>query len=257
MGHEFPAGRRADLIEISYILSWSRRIALRVVSGASVMCFSATASFTAGAVLVPMGIVTLSRARSWREAPLAAIPVLFGIQQVAEGALWLRLEAQTADVITIALTHAFLAFAEVIWPMLVPVSAILSEPDIRRRRLIRLFVPYGLAVGLYLLFGMIHSPYQASILGHSILYDSDFPHIVGIEYIYLVGVTVPLLLSSHRMIVLMGIVNAVLLVFAKSAYMATYVSVWCFLAAIASILVFQHFRIASKAPTVSRSGSLA
>lgn len=39
------------------------------------MCFSATASFTAGAVLVPIGIVTVSRARSWRELPLAAIPV--------------------------------------------------------------------------------------------------------------------------------------------------------------------------------------
>ncbi|RRJ46375.1 hypothetical protein EIM03_29860 [Pseudomonas aeruginosa] len=53
------------------------------------MCFSAPASFTAAAVLLGLGTVTMRRARSRRELPYAAIPLLFGVQQLLEGMLWL------------------------------------------------------------------------------------------------------------------------------------------------------------------------
>ena len=51
------------------------------------MCFSAPASFTAAAVLLGLGTVTMRRARSRRELPYAAIPLLFGVQQLLEGML--------------------------------------------------------------------------------------------------------------------------------------------------------------------------
>lgn len=53
------------------------------------MCFSATASFAAGAGLLVVGAITLRQARRRAEMPFAAIPLLFGIQQLIEGALWL------------------------------------------------------------------------------------------------------------------------------------------------------------------------
>ncbi|MEP7005137.1 MAG: DUF6629 family protein, partial [Sphingomonas bacterium] len=53
------------------------------------MCFSATASFTAGAGLLIIGAVTVRRARTAAELPFALVPALFGVQQVIEGALWL------------------------------------------------------------------------------------------------------------------------------------------------------------------------
>ena len=52
------------------------------------MCFSATASYTAGVLLVGMGGVVLSRVREKREIAYAAIPLLFGIQQLSEGLVW-------------------------------------------------------------------------------------------------------------------------------------------------------------------------
>jgi hypothetical protein len=45
------------------------------------MCFSATASFSAGAFLLGLGSLTLKSARSPRERMFAAIPLLFAIQQ--------------------------------------------------------------------------------------------------------------------------------------------------------------------------------
>jgi hypothetical protein len=51
------------------------------------MCFSAEASFTASAALVPCGVycLTVARYRNPNYEPLALIPFFFGIQQFAEG----------------------------------------------------------------------------------------------------------------------------------------------------------------------------
>jgi len=47
------------------------------------MCFSAEASFTAAAVLVPAGAVSMVRAYKTdrRYLPIATLPLLFGLQQ--------------------------------------------------------------------------------------------------------------------------------------------------------------------------------
>ncbi|THD66260.1 DUF6629 family protein, partial [Phenylobacterium sp.] len=55
------------------------------------MCFSATASFTAAAVTGSLGLVAMARTRQLHDLPLAATPVLFAVQQVTEGLIWLRL----------------------------------------------------------------------------------------------------------------------------------------------------------------------
>ena len=54
------------------------------------MCFSAEASFTAAAVLVPFGALSMTRAYKTdpRYIPIATLPLLFGLQQALEGAVW-------------------------------------------------------------------------------------------------------------------------------------------------------------------------
>lgn len=51
------------------------------------MCFSASASFIAGASLSAIGVATLRRVESKKEIPFATIPLLFGIQQLIEGVI--------------------------------------------------------------------------------------------------------------------------------------------------------------------------
>lgn len=53
------------------------------------MCFSDTASVTADALLTGVGTLTLRSASRPRELPFAAIPLLFAIQSVGEGVIWL------------------------------------------------------------------------------------------------------------------------------------------------------------------------
>jgi hypothetical protein len=55
------------------------------------MCFSASASFTAAAVIVPIGIYGTHIARTTGQkayAPLAMTPAFFGTQQFVEGLQW-------------------------------------------------------------------------------------------------------------------------------------------------------------------------
>ena len=70
------------------------------------MCFSATASFSAGVVLIGLGTLTLRAASHPRELLLAAIPLLFGMQQVIEGAIWLTFLYE-APLWNSVMTHLF------------------------------------------------------------------------------------------------------------------------------------------------------
>ena len=207
------------------------------------MCFSAPASFAAAAVLSVVGVATLRSARGWRETPLAAVPLLFALQQYAEGLLWLRLEGGEADRWSVILAHLFLLVAEVVWPILVPLAALLLEPEARRRRWMAPFALLGGAVGAVLLAAMIVSPYQPSIRQHSILYANSIEHIAGSELFYVAAVAAPLLLSSRRTIFAIGVMDAALFFVARYLYSATYVSVWCFFAAAVSVLIAAHFHV--------------
>jgi hypothetical protein len=90
------------------------------------MCFSATASFVAGALLLPSGAATLAIA--WKKGqrqklPLAAAPLLFGLQQTLEGMVWLGIQTQPPLATTghpvgpVVAALAYLFFAYVFWPV--------------------------------------------------------------------------------------------------------------------------------------------
>ena len=53
------------------------------------MCFSAPASFIAGTALTSIGVAALRQTKTGSEIPFAMIPLLFGVQQLIEGVIWL------------------------------------------------------------------------------------------------------------------------------------------------------------------------
>jgi len=55
------------------------------------MCFSTTASFSAGVVLNVIGFATLKKMHHKSQLLFAAIPLIFGVPQLAEGALRVEL----------------------------------------------------------------------------------------------------------------------------------------------------------------------
>ena len=137
------------------------------------MCFSATASFSAGAVLVGLGTLTLKSASRPREMVFAAIPVLFAVQQLSEGVIWLTFRYE-APQLNAAMTVVYSFFSHVLWPVYVPVAVLLMEPSGWRRRALLAFVAAGIAVGAYLLYALVVYPIVSQPIGHHIEYVS--PH---------------------------------------------------------------------------------
>ena len=124
------------------------------------MCFSATASFSAGTVLFGIGALTLRSAlaaRQRRALLFAAIPILFAIQQLIEGAIWLTFTAD-APRLNAVMTHAYSFFSHVLLPVVVPLAVMLMEPNGWRRRALIAFVAAGAAVGAYLLYVLMAFP---------------------------------------------------------------------------------------------------
>ncbi len=80
------------------------------------MCFSATASFSAGAVLLGLGTLTLKSTRHRNELPFAAIPLLFAIQQLSEGVIWLTFSHE-APLLNTVMTYVYSFFSHALWPV--------------------------------------------------------------------------------------------------------------------------------------------
>lgn len=204
------------------------------------MCFSATASFTAGTALIAVGAVTLHRSEGRNELPLAAVPLLFGLQQVSEGLLWVSLNNGLAGLQSWS-TYIFSLFSHVLWPIFVP-FAILMVEDVRwRRKAISVFLVLGLGVGLYLLYFLVRFPVTAHVHERSISYVSPHFYIAVVLAIYLLATCITGLFSSHKCIKIFGVLAFVLAIAAAVVSITTFVSVWCFFAAVLSLLILVHF----------------
>ena len=101
------------------------------------MCFSATASFATAAATGAMGVVTVMRVDNVREAPLAAIPLVFCVQQAIEGALWVTLGHGADANLSGVLANAYIVIALMFWPVFAPFAAGLIEQARPNRLIIR------------------------------------------------------------------------------------------------------------------------
>jgi hypothetical protein len=91
------------------------------------MCFSATASFGAGIVLSAIGVASLKKVIHPSQTLFAAIPILFAVQQLCEGFLWLALTHPGYSFLQDFTTYLFLSFAQVLWPLYVPLAVYLFQ----------------------------------------------------------------------------------------------------------------------------------
>ncbi len=218
------------------------------------MCFSAPASFTAAALIGSVGALTVGTAATRldrRVLPFAFFPVLFAAQQVVEGLLWLDLAGPEPGAWRTVLVHMFQGYAEVFWPTFAPLAALLMEPDRRRRRLIFVCLVVGVCLSVYLLIAMIGHRYAATVWNGHIVYWNDYRYPRGIEVPYVFATTVSLLLSSHRAVQLLAVVILIGFAVAYVSFHLAYISVWCFFAAVASVLVYVHIRQAGALPQTS------
>jgi len=202
------------------------------------MCFSATASFTAAAVLSAAGIASIKKAPHKRDWFLAAIPLLFGIQQFFEGMIWIM---PSHPFLTQIFVVCFLVFATVVWPFYIPLAVWSHEVDAHRKKALKVLVVVGAIGSLYMFWLGLIQPTTLSFHEHSVRYSIPNPISVWGILMYIAVVTSAFLLSTKHFLNWFGLTMLFLAWFSWGIYEATFTSVWCFFAALISFSLYFYF----------------
>ncbi len=204
------------------------------------MCFSATASFASGIILTGVGVAALSTTKHRSEWVFAGIPLLFGIQQIAEGFTWLTLmHSEYMQWQTLAI-NCFLFFAHILWPFWIPLSVYLMEKEPVRKKIYAAILGLGIILAISELYCMIVFPTIAIVNEHHIDYTVAFPRWYAIvtEGMYFVVTLVPCYISSVKKMWLFGYCLTLTLVMSAIFYKMYVVSVWCFFAGLTSVVIY-------------------
>ncbi len=209
------------------------------------MCFSAVASFTTAALLLPLGVYAsrLAWLKDSRYLSLTVVPICFGIQQGMEGMEWLSLPSNQADVSRFwALGFLFFAYGFWLVGPAIAMWTIERRPRIKSQLLTIALIGFLFAASLYLpLF--IHPDWltivvrQASIVYQTQLIYDRFLSRDMVHFIYLIIVLYPLYLSNlDRVRVFAGLI-AISMIISTLFFSYAFVSIWCFWAALLSLYI--------------------
>ena len=221
------------------------------------MCFSASVSYSAAAVLVTTGVYAVQQARRLHPSyrMWALVPVYFGLQQAFEGRVWQELDAGDASA-AVPFALGFHFFSHFLWLWWLPLCSYLVEPGQTsklgklRKRVIGGCAMFGAFAGTMVYSVVLFHPewMSVSVRVHSIAYDFSVPwrssfHLpITPAALYALTILVPLLFSSHRLIRIFGGLVALSMLLASEAYGYAYVSVWCFFAAVLSLYLVYMIR---------------
>ncbi len=201
------------------------------------MCFSATASFASSALLLLISCVTIFKTGiKSKRLMFACIPLLFSIQQACEGLIWNALSSNQSAIIY---AYLYLWFVFIVWPLWMPV-AIMRMNKIKNNMF---FIPIasGALVALTGLIAALYATPMPSIIEHHIYYSFDLPQsfftlgTIG----YLIATITPFFMSSVAMMPWMGALIAASYVISYIFYYQFILSIWCFFAALLSIIVLK------------------
>jgi hypothetical protein len=202
------------------------------------MCFSATGSFGVAAVLAGVGVVAATQKKADAHHILAATPLLFAVQQAAEGVVWWTIDDPDGSTLHLASVAVFLGFALVVYPTWSPLALFLPERDPRRRKVLGGLLAFGACVSIYAAALLIQQRPVARVANHSITYDYDKVGSALVLALYLPGyvipTVVPFFVSTMKHAKLMGGVLVLGLCATFVIKRQALTSVWCFFAAVMS-----------------------
>ncbi|MBF2089938.1 MAG: hypothetical protein IGR80_15560 [Synechococcales cyanobacterium K44_A2020_017] len=209
------------------------------------MCFSATASFSISAALLPIGGWCINKA--WQSdrhyLPLAVFPLAFGIQQAIEGMVWLGLDANNSAMVAAAAT-GFIFFSHGFWLVWTPFMALMIETRSRLRRLWQIMTLLGMILAAYFLVPLALNPtwLTVTIQERSLTYIlqdlTPYPSLEALgRSLYISTILAPLLLVNQSAVQRLGWLVLGALVIVSRFFSSGLVSTWCYFAAVASLYV--------------------
>lgn len=206
------------------------------------MCFSATASFCASAILTVAGVAALRRVETKSQIPFASIPVIFAFQQFIEGFVWLSLTHPEYNHLQNIPVTIFLLIAQPVWAFWVPFSFFLIvEKYSKTEKVMKVLLGFSSVVSIFLACRIFFYPVGASITPLHIHYELYYPHallstIVAVFY-FIATIVPPFLVGLKRMTTL-GLLNLMSFIITFVFFENYVISIWCFFAALISWEVF-------------------
>lgn len=204
------------------------------------MCFSPEASFAGGIIIFAIGIATVRKVHKPSQLVFASIPLFFGIQQFAEGFLWLTIPHPEYGYIQKFSATIFLIMAQVLWPIMIALSVLLMEENKKRKKTLRVLLAMGISLSSYYAYCLTFYNVSPKIMGYHIKYVTDFPKTFSVLAftVYLIATITPLFVSSIKKTHLLGVLMSGSCLVTAIFFTQYLVSVWCFFAALMSGVIF-------------------
>jgi len=208
------------------------------------MCFSPEASFAGGIIISTIGIATVKKVHKPSQLVFASIPLFFGIQQIAEGFLWLTFPYPEYETIQKISTYTFLVMAQVLWPLIIPGSVLLMEENKTKKKVLKTLLLLGLSLALYYSFCLLLYNVSPQIMDYHIQYKTDFPRSLRIPVFvaYLIVTITPLFVSTVKKTHLLGLLMFLSCLVTALFFRQYLTSVWCFFAALISGVIYWILR---------------
>lgn len=218
------------------------------------MCFSSTASFTSGIVLMASSVVCLNeviRKRCARYIPLALTPLFFGTQQISEGFVWHGINTHNVQMAVFA-SLIFLFFALFFWITWLPFVAYKLEKKLRLKQFFLFLMIAGFCYGVYLwLPGVLESRTNPEIApyvqAHHLVYNW-YEHALNpwVRDGLYASIGFLLLLSSNSIFRRYWFVVMIAAIITRVTSAYAWTSVWCFFAALATLYVWYLLHYSDK-----------
>jgi len=205
------------------------------------MCFSAQASFLAGTGLSGFGIYILQSVKQQKIIPLKAIPLLFGIQQLCEGVVWITQGTPEHLLYNQIGRYGFLFFALIIWPIWIPYSLYQLVEDEKRKRCMASFLGIGATVSSGLGWILFNQGATALISCNHIEYLVNVPEIfLGISITwYCIATILPFFIMKKAEFKQFGMLLLGSVLITIIFFYAWFTSVWCFFSALLSVFIYK------------------
>lgn len=209
-----------------------------------IMCFSATASFSASIVIGLVGVATIKSCKTPSEKYLGSVPFLFALQQVSEGFVWLSINHPAFAHLQHLFTLCFLFFAWVVWPILIPLAFYKLEPNDKRKLWCKRLIYVGVASGAYAVFNMFAKYPVPDVATFHIIYkvEKTFGHnffFIPHQTAYILATVLPMFLSSLKGVKILALSNFIALLLCFIFFQFALPSTWCFFAAFLSAIIYR------------------
>ncbi len=205
------------------------------------MCWSPTADLIAGSAVTLLGVAALSSTRRVRDLPLAALPVVLGVHQLIETLVWRSADGEIGAGVGHVATILWIVIAYPLLPAFVPLAVLATTGRGARLRQLP-FTVLGLATSAVLAYDVASGPVSAEAVGHTMRYDVHVPYDNALVAAYLVASIGALLVSDQQEVRTLGVVIAAGAMVCFILWQAEFVSTWCALAAVTSVIVLHWSR---------------